>query len=109
MSGRPPPKSEGPRDTNPIQDKLAHGRTILGCLRGTILMSAIAVLWLLLNIYADYIPFPWRPRPLATPTIVAPAPIATILPVVTIPPVVPVPPALPVRTATPVPTPTVRR
>lgn len=103
MSGKPP-KSEGPRDTNKVQDELAHGRTLLGCLRGTSLMTLAAVLWLLLNIYADALPVPWRPRPTISAPIATTAPIATLAPIVTPAPALP-----PSRTATPVRTPTPRR
>ncbi len=97
MSGKPP-KSEGPRDTNKIQDELAHGRTILGCFRSTLVMVLLAVLWILANVYADTLPLPWRPRPAAPAPVATPAPIATLAP--TLPPL---------RTATPIRTPTPRR
>ncbi len=97
MSGKPP-KSEGPRDTNKIQDELAHGRTILGCLRSTIVMVSLAVLWLLANVYADALPLPWRPGPTTSAPRATPAPIATLAPALP-----------PLSTATPVRTPTPRR
>lgn len=100
MSGKPP-KSEGPRDTDRVTENIAHGRTPIGCIRNTFLITLVAILWLVGNIYAQYLPLPW----LAKATPLNPA-VATLAPAQTRPAVAT---TVPFRTSTPISSPTPRR